>query len=175
MDRQELDNASVTSPTITPRRRWYQFSLRSLFVLTTVSAVLLAYETHRVRQQKQALATVRELGGSVFYNYDAPFGLHRVIDDDYLSRVVGIDLSFSATTDADIERLKVDLRRLKSLVWVRLTGSQVSPDGAIVLQNSLGEVGIWYTSGNLKNVPPRFNQRSNEIPMIWPGEEPLRP
>ena len=38
-----------------PKRRWYQYTLRTLFVLMTVLAVALGWYVHRVRQQKRAM------------------------------------------------------------------------------------------------------------------------
>ena len=52
-----------------PRRRWFQFSLRTLFVLLTVLCVWLAVTVERVRKQREAVAAIEAVGGSVFYEY----------------------------------------------------------------------------------------------------------
>ena len=52
-----------------PRRRWFQFSLRTLFVLLTVLCVLLAVTVERARKQWEAVAAIRELRGEVRYEY----------------------------------------------------------------------------------------------------------
>lgn len=51
------------------RRRWYRFSLRSLFVLTLLAAVAFAYHAHRLRRyelQQRAEDTIGSMGGQVY-------------------------------------------------------------------------------------------------------------
>ena len=52
-----------------PVRRWYQFSLRTLLLVMTVFAVWLGIKIHQARQQKQAVAAIEKLGGTVYYDY----------------------------------------------------------------------------------------------------------
>ena len=47
----------------------FRVTLRAMLVLVAVLCVLLAWKTHQVRQQRKALARVRELGGAVVYDY----------------------------------------------------------------------------------------------------------
>jgi hypothetical protein len=47
----------MTEPT-TPRRRWYQFSLRAMFVLVTLVAAFLAYQLNWIRQRHRFLVFV---------------------------------------------------------------------------------------------------------------------
>jgi hypothetical protein len=45
------------------KRRWYQFSLRTLFLVVTAFGVLLGWESHVVRQRLAALEEVKRAGG----------------------------------------------------------------------------------------------------------------
>jgi len=56
-----------------PRHRWFQFSLRSLFVVMTLFALLLGYTTHRARQQREAVEAITALGGTVIYDHQFQF------------------------------------------------------------------------------------------------------
>ncbi|MBC7854219.1 MAG: hypothetical protein IAF94_12360 [Pirellulaceae bacterium] len=54
------------------RRRWLQFSLRSLTIFMVVCSLLLAalgWRLQRARKQAEAVATIRAHGGSVVYDY----------------------------------------------------------------------------------------------------------
>ena len=52
-----------------PRRRWFQFSLRTLMVLVTVLCVWLGLVSERARKQREAVAAIEALGGWVWYDY----------------------------------------------------------------------------------------------------------
>ena len=57
------------------RRRWYQFNLRTLIVITVLISILLglfAIRLQRARRQAAAVATIRTHGGHVVYDYSFP-------------------------------------------------------------------------------------------------------
>jgi cell division protein FtsL len=60
-----------------PKRRWYQFNLLALFVLTTLVAAVLAYVTYEQRlaqNQKSAAEELQKLDGvhfRLFYGRDS--------------------------------------------------------------------------------------------------------
>ena len=60
--------------TSNPRRRWFQYSLRTLFVLVTVLCVWLAVTVERVRKQREAVEAIEALGGQVYYEYQSSGG-----------------------------------------------------------------------------------------------------
>jgi hypothetical protein len=69
----EVDLAESPSTAPKPRRRWWQFSLRTLMVAMLVLGVLFglfAIRLERARRQAAAVATIRSVGGEVFYDYE---------------------------------------------------------------------------------------------------------
>ena len=55
-----------------PRRRWFQYSLRTLLVLVTVLCVFcvwLGLVSERARKQREAVAAIEAMGGVVYYDY----------------------------------------------------------------------------------------------------------
>jgi hypothetical protein len=53
-----------------PKRRLYRFSLKALVLLVVVIAVPLGWTMRRVREQRIALAALKETGCVVLYNFD---------------------------------------------------------------------------------------------------------
>ncbi len=53
-----------------PRRRWLQFRLRTLLLLVLVLCGWLAWMRYEAREQREAVEWVREMGGSVTYDYE---------------------------------------------------------------------------------------------------------
>ena len=62
-----------------PKRRWLQFSLRTLLVFVTLSAFASGWfvvKMQRARRQREAVKAIVEAGGRVWYDYEvnAPTG-----------------------------------------------------------------------------------------------------
>ena len=101
-----------------PRRRWFQFSLRTLFVLLTVLCVWLAVTVNRARKQREAVAAIEAVGGMVLYEhqYDdseppGPKWLRELVGDEYF---VSVDVVFFVeATDADLEHMEAMKRAIK--------------------------------------------------------------
>ena len=63
-------------PTPTHRRRWYQFTLKALLVVTTFACIglgWLAHERNEVRKREDAIAAIKQLGGNVEFDEARPF------------------------------------------------------------------------------------------------------
>ena len=113
--------------TVTPPRRWYQFSLRTALVLVTILCIgpggYVAFEQEKARENQRAVAAIEKLGGYVFYDEKAPArsGLTRLIlGDDSFGNVNGVDFNPLKTenrqiTDADLRHLQ-SFPRLNHLV-----------------------------------------------------------
>jgi internalin A len=133
---------SKTMPT--RKRRWLQFSLRSLFVVTTLLAVWIGYHVNRARNQQKAVETVLRLGGTIKYDYQfeedgsipqggtradasrpGPKWLRGILGDEFFCDVVHIYLAESAVTDEDLERL----RYFPKLRWLSLDKTQIDGSG----------------------------------------------
>jgi len=89
------------------KRRWFQYSLRTLFVLVAiVGVIIMATVVMPAVRQRRAVEKIEELGGNVHYDYElrpdgtydpdehatAPAWLRRAIGEDYFANVVGVDL-----------------------------------------------------------------------------------
>jgi Leucine Rich repeat len=95
------------------KRRWFQFSLRTLMVFTavcTVSAGWLGKRIEQKRNERVAVEAIVRLGGRVAYDYErdsakphGPEWLRGLLGEDFFTRIVGVDLCGCATlTDAGL-------------------------------------------------------------------------
>ncbi|NQT12030.1 MAG: HEAT repeat domain-containing protein [Planctomycetes bacterium] len=96
-----------------PKRHWLQFSLRMMFVVITVCALLLGLVMWRIRQREQAVDAIQRLGGNVILGDETPTPqwLKRLV----FPKVVVVDLAGTKATNADLARLKGFLKPLETL------------------------------------------------------------
>jgi hypothetical protein len=126
----------------------FQFSLRSLLVLTVVVAIpfsWLGVEMKRAREQREAVEEIQKLGGEV--QYDREFSeslalmpnpappklvwLQAFLDGDFFDNVVGVLFkNCTQVTDAGLHHL----RGLAQLQVLELDDTQISDAGLIHLQ-----------------------------------------
>ena len=111
---------SIAAP---PKRRWYQYSLRTLFVVMTLVAVLVTWlRVIPVQRQQAAVRTVQRLGGHWWYDepsQDESWIIRKLRDylpRDYIDDVIGIGFEGCKATDADLESIQGAVH-LKSL-WI---------------------------------------------------------
>lgn len=108
------------------RRRWCQFSLASLLLVTTVLAVCLGIWVDGARRQQRVIQLIEERGGSFGYSYEmksgagkpalpGPAWLRDRLGIDYFDHVQGVWLEGESVTDADLAALADDLPRLTRL------------------------------------------------------------
>jgi hypothetical protein len=146
-----------------PKRRWFQFSLRTLLIVVTVFAVWCAYQANRAATQRRALAMVERLCanrrqtsydpmaiGGIAFDYQlqkngkwtvydplapppAPAWLRQLIGEELFRRPVNIDLSDTDVTDADLAALE----GLSSLRTLRLYRTAVTEKAVGRLQRAL--------------------------------------
>jgi hypothetical protein len=125
------------------KRRWHQFSLRTLMILTLVIAVpcaLLGRKIERKRRERAALKTIEECGGYVFYDYQSeeagglqaeppgPKRLRDILGDDFFGEVIAFR-SQSAADDAEMARLKDALGELPYLKVVGMCAPDLTDSG----------------------------------------------
>lgn len=102
-------------------RRYATFSLRTLFVVMTVLGIWLGVIANRAREQREAVAAIKGLGGTVYYDWEfgtggkprGPAWLRRLIGDEHFQKVQMVNLCPApALGQSDIGRLVQHLRRL---------------------------------------------------------------
>jgi hypothetical protein len=91
-------NAAADKPA---RRRWrfgFRFSLRAFLGAVTIFCILLAWQLHKAKQQREAVAAIRDAGGWVHYDYELAGSLQdqnqphdRPWEPAWLLELVGID------------------------------------------------------------------------------------
>ena len=150
-----------------PKRCWLQFSLRTFFVLLTVFCVWLGWTVHQANEQRKAVAWVREMGGSVSYDYEFDED-GNIIDDakppgpEWLMELVGVDC-FQKVSDVRICGRKVSdltpLEKLTSLQKLDLSKTQVDDLTPLAKLPSLKWLAVDFTPvsdltplGGLKNL-----------------------
>ena len=120
-----------------PKRRWYQFSLKTLILAMVVCGCLLApvaYEHQKARNQHAAVAALERLGGYLgFDSTTQPRSawMRLLLGDDKFDHLVAVDFAPGARiTDAE-------LIHLRSFAYLRV----VELDGMPVTDASLVELG----------------------------------
>jgi Leucine-rich repeat (LRR) protein len=127
----------TTDPTTTPepRRRWLQYSLRTLLALMLVIGCGLAWFAHKIQQawaQREAVKAIEELEGLVSYE-DVSSSTRRttvvwvgkLLGEDLSGDVLYVDLSETQVTDAGLKHL----RGLTQLQVLTLDSTQVTDAG----------------------------------------------
>ena len=124
---------------------WYQYRLRTLFILTFLVAVVCSWpavKMQQARKQKEAVESLRELGGVVEYDneepvdyrgfvkYSAPGSpgpawLRNLLGEDSFRKALVVNLSGKELTAESVRHLE----RLNDLESLSLTGSVHSRRG----------------------------------------------
>jgi len=124
-----------------PRRRFFRYSLRTLFVVVTVFCLWMGWQVKRAKDQGQAVKAIQEAGGRVTYRYqddnparrNAPYPyppwLSEFLGEDLLLTVVGVYVEGTKVDDGKFEELSEHLRRLPKLRWLELRNSRVTDRG----------------------------------------------
>ncbi len=106
----------------TPKRRWYQFSLRGMLALTTLICVglgWLLHERNEVAKRAATIAVIQKLGGEVTFDEAKPFRpiwLRPVLGDKSPGEVVRVRFLGAKVTDADLAKV-AGLAELQSLAF----------------------------------------------------------
>jgi hypothetical protein len=147
------------------KRRWFQFSLRSLLILVMLVSIVCSWGTVRLRRalkRNAAVQTIKEFGGRVFYDYQfdrerqlqsgaearEPNWERRLLGEPAVENVYGVWFMAgnggpTRVTDADLERIAV-LTEVRSLVLHRC--SQVTDAGVAYLAQ-FKELELLYLTG----------------------------
>jgi hypothetical protein len=133
-----------------PKRRFWQFRLRTALAASVVFALALGWQVNRAARQRQAVAAVRALGGHVYYEQDlrggdedagfggrAPAWIGDRFGRDFVDRVVWVDLDGTEVGNDDLRHIEA----LGTLELLRISGGQISGDGLARLA-SLGDLEV---------------------------------
>lgn len=91
------------------KRRWYQYSLRTLLIVMVLASVGMSWLTVKMRRaarQREAVEAIRKLGGWVVYDYQSgsaarptppgPAWLRRLLGDDFFAEVTDVQVNREA-------------------------------------------------------------------------------
>ena len=127
------------------KRRWFQFSLRTLMIVTVIVAIPCAWlgrKIERKRRERAALKTIEECGGYVMYDYQSeeqggvkaeppgPKWLREILGDDFFGEATSFS-SQAAADDAETSRLKDALRELPYLKSVDMCAPHITDSGLV--------------------------------------------
>jgi hypothetical protein len=114
---------------LTPKRRWAQFSLATMFLVVSLLCVGLALVVGPAERQRRAVAAIEALGGQVLYapshKGTSDAFLRRWLARDYFDEIREVSLGGTQVTDADLD----DLQALKGLKWIWLVNTQITDAG----------------------------------------------
>jgi len=144
----EDTNAPISDQPVKPKRklRWYQYSLRTLFILMFLVACAsswLAVKMQQARRQKEIVDAVYRMGGCVQYDYQwkvyieftnpeppvRPFWLCKILGRDFFCDVKFVDLSSLKDTCLDLDMLN----GLKEVKGLDLHNTRISDNELICL------------------------------------------
>jgi len=129
------------------KRRWFQFSLRTLLVFTVVVAIVCGWigsKIEKKRRERQAVKALTMVGGLVFYDFQfdrsgeliagaeppGPRWLRKLLGNDFFTNVVGVGLS----TPADMRHL-ADFDGLRGINAYGIPISDADLEGVKGLRN----------------------------------------
>ena len=118
-----------------PKRSWFQYRLKTLFVLVVVVAlpcVWLAWKRDAKRKERAAKAAIEQLGGYCLYRWKmenapdppGPEWLRRLLGEDFFTNVDVVAL-YAEDTDAAMTYVK----EMPHLTIVTLSESQLTDEG----------------------------------------------
>jgi Leucine-rich repeat (LRR) protein len=114
------------------KRRWCQFSLKSLLVAMTLLCIgpggYVAYEQRKAREQKAAVLAIEAAGGEVQYgDQGIPRSaiMRQILGDESFDNVWLVSFNDTPATDADL----VHFSQMKNLKELWLFNTQVTDSG----------------------------------------------
>jgi hypothetical protein len=146
-----------------PKLRWFQYSLRSLFLLTLLVAIGKSWLTVTMRNQrkeKAAAEAIEKAGGAV---KTEPTWLGEVLRDGSLVRVTDVSFSGEPITDA----ILVPLEGLTQLRVLELGGTNITDAGLVHLRELSGLDTLGLGSTNVTDAGLVYLRRLSEIQVLW--------
>jgi hypothetical protein len=117
-----------------------RFSLRTTFIFVALLCAALGWWVVQAARQKEAVAAVRDAGGTVRYTFEvdpgggwlnnprpwAPAWLRNTFGEDLFVTLDGVYFEGQSFGDAVIDRLLPKLRRVSTLRWLELRDSSIT-------------------------------------------------
>ena len=139
------------------KRRWFQFSLRTLLLAITACAIWVSWYSNRVHRQRAAVQAVLDLGGTVIYDYQIiddrawdpkaesswPHWIVQVFGIDSVQNVVRVSIMNGRATDETLSLIG----QIPTIKVVVLKGGSVTNTGEAYLSDlpNLQMLGLWKT------------------------------
>jgi hypothetical protein len=138
-DRDEpVDNPRMTT-TPKPRRRWYQFRLRTLLVLMVLASIGLSWfavKMRKARRQREAVAAITKCGGMVRFDYGyrdsatqppGPAWLRSLLGDDFFTDAIAVWIFSDDDAEAlrglpELQELSMDSDAISDAALAYLSG-----------------------------------------------------
>lgn len=131
--------------TLTPRRRWFRFSLRTLFVAITVLSIAFGFYVNRVQNEWWAAKAIQAANGEIVYDCriqrctvppagppvpPGPTWLRKWLGPAWLDRIVCVrlDARFSKSDKNKFSKVGPHLQRLTALRMLTLSGEELDAD-----------------------------------------------
>jgi hypothetical protein len=150
------------------KRRWFQFSLRTLLIFMMVCALAAGWLGRKIeqkRKEREAVESIVKLGGSVAYDYElvksakptGPDWLRNLLGENFFCEAVVVSLSDGAFIVSDAEL--VSLNALPQLQTLDLSYALVTDAGLVHLKglthlqdlnlngSKVGDAGLVYLKG----------------------------
>jgi hypothetical protein len=112
-------------------RRWFQFSLRTLLIVTVVVAVIaggLGRGIENDRRESEVVKAVTSIGGCVYYDYErsgggwsfgpepnGPRWLRAIFGENFFSEVALVGLSDTIVTDTDLPAIEKNMTHVPEI------------------------------------------------------------
>jgi hypothetical protein len=160
-----------------PKLRWYQYRLRTLFILTFLVAVAcswLAVKMEQARKQKEAVEAILKLGGLVGYDDEenlidtvpGPLWTHDLLGKDFFYKVTSVWLTDMKLSDDDMKHLDT----LKNVSELNLSNSTISNESWQHLE-SLKELEVLYlTDTNMTGNEMKYLKTLRNLKWLWLAE-----
>ncbi len=134
------------------RRRWVQFSLRTILVVTAIVAIFLGITIHRARARRDAIRAIDERGGTYGVYITGPAWLRRLAGDEKYfydaARVSfgpsnqGYDPKRPFTND-ELEQMIDHINAFPPFIDLDLSSPHITDDGLRHLSGLRNIEGLW--------------------------------
>lgn len=167
--------------TVSPKRRWLQFRLRTLLIAVLVLSLPLSWfavRMEKVRRQREAVAAIERLGG--YARYESEFAslmstgtipqrqqtwLRSTLGEDFFENVVHVNFHGIEVADADLEHLK----KLTNLECLGLVGTQITDTGLVHIKKLTYLKYLDLLGTHVADAGPRHLERLNRLERLLLG------